>query len=171
MRVAGWVKMAALLVAVAAGGCGAQTAATGSSQTPAGAPSPSITASATAGASAQAVVRQFYELLSANRVTEAGALVVPNERAAVASMLAEDPAYVGLTDLQCLVLRQGKEVAKGGPPAWAKYVDLCEIESRYVTHKASVTGAPSGQQARFAVLGRQTADGPWLLVDSPGTGP
>ena len=171
MRVAGWVKIAALLAAVAAGGCGAQTVAASSSQTQAGAPSPSITASATAGASAQAVVQQFYEFLSANRVTQACALVVPKERAAVASMLAEDPAYVGLTDLHFSVLHQGKEVARGGPPAWVKYVDLCEVESHYVTHKASVTGAPAGQQVRFAVLGRQTAGGPWLLVDSPGTGP
>lgn len=116
-------------------------------------------------ASPEQVARRYYELQAAGNEDAARALMW---RPARFDSSVADKSLRGLTGLE--VGRSREDTAAARPPVYLELAALRMLVVRYERHKTSVTGEPPGQDMRFVLLGRETPEGPWLVVET-GTGP
>ncbi len=118
-----------------------------------------------ADASAERVAQRYFELLAAGDDRAARQLVWRPERF---DRAVKDSGLRGLTDLE--VGESWEDTAAHRPPEYRALSQIRELRVEYVRHRTDSVGTPPGNDGRFVLLGRETEDGPWLVIEI-GTGP
>lgn len=116
-------------------------------------------------ATPEEVALSYFELAADGDDEAAKALMWRPERFEGAT---RGDSFRGITNIA--VGESWEDTATGRPDEYSELAEIRELTVEFTTHRRSEVGEPPGDMLRFVVIGRDTEDGPWWIVEL-GTGP